>query len=354
MSSDITELLETKKKVADILLGNTGNTVGVGVNQTEDTIRVYLRQKNETGKRHVMSLLNGSKADGHEIEYVHAGHVQALQQSQCYYSRTVYHRPVCGGDSIGHYAITSGSIASVVYDAVNTSRRYILTNNHVGAASSTYQSIKARTGDKVYAPGCFDTSGCVYQIGTLYKFVPFDEYNYNYVDCSLILPDSDNDILDKINGIGNVMYHTDPTENMYVTKSGRTSWVTSDTVFDTHAAMEVDYGGKIIKFDNCLVTNNMAQPGDSGSLLVSSIDKKAVGLLFAGSDQITIHNNINYVLSALNVIMSPDDTPVNVYIPQQQYIPSVKLSDIYAGIITITPVAVGLLGLTAISGFVRD
>jgi hypothetical protein len=43
----------------------------------------------------------------------------------------------------------------------------------------------------------------------------------------------------------------------------------------------------------------MSQGGDSGSLLVDGEGDKAVGLLFAGSDEVTIHNPIGFVKDAL-------------------------------------------------------
>ncbi|HUT16307.1 MAG TPA: hypothetical protein VMY98_08695, partial [Anaerolineae bacterium] len=45
----------------------------------------------------------------------------------------------------------------------------------------------------------------------------------------------------------------------------------------------------------------MCQGGDSGSLLVAGDSLHAVGLLFAGSDQVTIHNPIQQVLDTLEV-----------------------------------------------------
>ncbi len=45
----------------------------------------------------------------------------------------------------------------------------------------------------------------------------------------------------------------------------------------------------------------MSQGGDSGSLLVGGDPAKAVGLLFAGSNQATIHNPIDEVLSCLEI-----------------------------------------------------
>jgi hypothetical protein len=47
----------------------------------------------------------------------------------------------------------------------------------------------------------------------------------------------------------------------------------------------------------------MSSPGDSGSLLVAGDRLVAVGLLFAGSEQATIHNPIADVLEALEVTL---------------------------------------------------
>jgi V8-like Glu-specific endopeptidase len=44
----------------------------------------------------------------------------------------------------------------------------------------------------------------------------------------------------------------------------------------------------------------MSQPGDSGSAVLD-MDRRVVGLLFAGSDAATVINPIGEVLSALNV-----------------------------------------------------
>jgi hypothetical protein len=89
---------------------------------------------------------------------------------------------------------------------------------------------------------------------------------------------------------------------MEVKKSGRTTGLTSGTVQLLDASVQVGYGaGKIALFTNQILTTNMSQGGDSGSLLVDGEGKKAVGLLFAGSDQVTIHNPIGFVKDALKV-----------------------------------------------------
>jgi len=53
-------------------------------------------------------------------------------------------------------------------------------------------------------------------------------------------------------------------------------------------------------FIHQIMTTPMVEGGDSGSLLLD-MDKYAVGLVFAGSDQVSLANRIENVLSALNV-----------------------------------------------------
>jgi hypothetical protein len=64
----------------------------------------------------------------------------------------------------------------------------------------------------------------------------------------------------------------------------------------------VSYGtNRTAQFDGQIITGPMSQGGDSGSLLVADDLRAAVGLLFAGSSQSTIHNPIQAVLDALEV-----------------------------------------------------
>jgi len=64
--------------------------------------------------------------------------------------------------------------------------------------------------------------------------------------------------------------------------------------------VQVGYGGgRTALFTNQILTTNMSKGGDSGSLLVDGEGNKAVGLLFAGSDEVTIHNPIGFVKDAL-------------------------------------------------------
>ena len=86
-----------------------------------------------------------------------------------------------------------------------------------------------------------------------------------------------------------------------VIKAGRTTQVTVGRVIATNATITVGYGASgVAVFRHQIVTTAMAAGGDSGSLLMSA-NLDAVGLLFAGSAIITIHNHIADVETALGV-----------------------------------------------------
>lgn len=309
--TDIIELLEAKRKVEDILLSNTGSFAGVGVSQKDDTVNVYLRDTTEQAKKKAYNLLSSNKANGHELNFINSGNVRALQYDNI--SRTSYSRPIYGGMSISHRLVTAGTYGCIIYDA-QTKQPMALSNAHVLANSSTIQNPTASIGDEIYSPGCIDTSGCQYKWGSLTRFVPLQEGVYNFVDCAASTPDNPNDINSNIIGIGEPQGYETPKEGMKVVKSGRSSGVTYSEIFDVNASMEISYGNTIIKFTNCVVTNANAIGGDSGSALINTDTRKVVSLLFAGSDTVTVYNNIDFVLSALDATITPNES-----VPQPQY-----------------------------------
>jgi hypothetical protein len=87
-----------------------------------------------------------------------------------------------------------------------------------------------------------------------------------------------------------------------VRKSGRTTEYTEGEIIVQGATVKVQYGGgKVATFEDQFVTGPISKGGDSGSLIVKRDEPVALGLLFAGSDQVTICNNIYHVLTELNV-----------------------------------------------------
>jgi hypothetical protein len=67
------------------------------------------------------------------------------------------------------------------------------------------------------------------------------------------------------------------------------------------AEIKVNFEGKTALFIEQIVTEKMGIPGDSGSVVLNQEDE-AVGLLFAGSDSVTIMNKMQNVRAALELL----------------------------------------------------
>jgi hypothetical protein len=211
-------------------------------------------------------------------------------------------RPVEGGYSVGHYQITAGTYATAVIDATAfpgmPARYYVLSNNHVLANSNN-----ARIGDPILQPGPYD-GGVVASdtIARLSRFVPinFAPGSSNYVDAAIA--EGAFDVLDReIYWIGYTRGGVAPALNMIVQKTGRTTNYTTGRITAINATVNVNYGGgQVARFVSQILTTNMSAGGDSGSLLLD-MENRAVGLLFAGSSVVTIHNDIRYVQHLLGI-----------------------------------------------------
>lgn len=267
---------------------------------------------------------------GLKTDVVETGRIKALADP------TKKHRPAPAGVSVGHYKITAGTLGAWVLDSENPlAGWHILSNNHVLANVN-----EAIEGDRILQPGPHD-GGSVSedQIAVLKRFVPlvFTEdppnckiaiaveklINYlperlcrrhrvksyartdetNTVDCALAAPLTQTDVDLSINDIG---FHTGRTVHsilgMQVQKSGRTTGVTTGKVVQIEVAAIVDMGNgkKALFTDQIVADNSMSAGGDSGSLVLD-MDKKITGLLFAGSDKITVYNRIHNVIEQLNI-----------------------------------------------------
>ena len=266
--------------------------------------------------------------DAMPTDVVEVGHVVALQD------RRARHRPALGGVSIGHYAITAGTLGCVVRDR-GSGERLILSNNHVLANSNT-----ARIGDAILQPAATDGGTLANDIfARLLRYVPLDYLSqpgtcflanwyarfgnwlsglfsskhqlyvlrqdadaFNRVDAAVARPLIDTDLLDEVLDIGAPQGLAAAELGMPLRKSGRTTGTTSGELLALDTTIDVSYGqDRTARFDGQLLAGAMSQGGDSGSLIFSSMSQQAVGLLFAGSSSTTIFTPMADVLDALKV-----------------------------------------------------
>jgi hypothetical protein len=307
------------------------NVVGVGVGykitegQQLNTLSVVVLVKEKTSKLSPDQLVP-REVGSTPTDVVQVGEITAFGNTDRY-------RPAPGGVSIGHYAITAGTLGVVVRDRA-TGHRLILSNNHVLANSND-----AELGDAIIQPGSadggqtstdtiahlerfepirFTTESGTCSIAKLYSDIGNffarllgsshrldiirQQDEINRIDAALARPINDGDVLDEILEIGTISGVTEAVLGMQVRKSGRTTGFTTGQINLIDATVSVSYGiGRTAQFDGQLVAGAMSQGGDSGSLVVDANSNQAVGLLFAGSNATTIFSPIQDVLDTLQV-----------------------------------------------------
>jgi len=244
---------------------------------------------------------------GGEIDVRLIGDVTKRDASQ--YRRR--RRPLVIGCSVGHYAVTAGTIGCFVRDRRDAVA--MLSNNHVLADEN-----RGSKGDDCLQPGSLDGGRTARDVvGTLDTFVKINWTARNTVDAALatVADDIGYDATTLAEGVRLTKAVADGSEVEAVAKVGRTTGLTRGQV----TAFEVDnvvvgYDQGDAAFDGQLEIETsgdsaFSDGGDSGSLIYT-LDGLAVGLLFAGSEQggsnglgLTYANPIGEVLSNLHCVL---------------------------------------------------
>jgi hypothetical protein len=311
------ELLKKKNVVAVV----KGRKIVAGVNTGREAIVIYVTEKIPLAQLSAKDIIPKT-INGIESDVQVTSPIKALA-----FDRTKKWRPAPGGVSIGHSEVTAGTLGVVVK---KKGVRHILSNNHVLANSND-----ASIYDETWQPGSHDGGSSKDTIGHLTDFIKInflgDEstcplarlhawvFNglaklfhrksrvstystmLNTVDCAISLPVFDEDISDEILEIGKPVgfYLGELQEGEIVKKSGRTSRLNRGTVIGP-GMVNVMYGDKIAVFEDQITTTPIAEGGDSGSVVLNEKNEVA-GLLFAGSDTLTIVNKIANVIDALGL-----------------------------------------------------
>lgn len=336
------------------------NVVGVGVGYQEkkrrstgrEAIVVFVEKKIPAGELAENDMVPRSLS-GNTVDVIETEKIRFLEEDdelpgepggkgyprdmEIFENRKERYRPAPGGCSIGHYQVTAGTMGAVVLDQ-ETGCRLILSNNHVMANSSSGQDDRARPGDSILQPGAYDGGEIPDDIlGNLERFVPlqrtfqetrcltakswekagnklltlflphyrlfFQRYNDkgNLVDAALAKPLHDEDISEEILFLGKPKSSAAVKPGQTIAFSGRTSGVSRGKVIAVEVSLNISLGEKEqVYFVDQLLTSALSRPGDSGSLLMDD-DNHAVGLLFAGSDRVSVSNSIDHVCRLLNV-----------------------------------------------------
>ncbi len=314
--SETARIAEVQDKHESELLGfENVVAVGASLKMTKGkptkkwSLTVYVEKKLPTTEVPAASRVPAELA-GVQTDVVEVGKIEAL----VFNARV---RPALPGYSIGHHNITAGTFGCLVRDirrcccrlekdcgctpmTEECSNDYlILSNNHVLAAINS-----GKPGDLILQPGPFD--GGVFPadgVATLDRFEPivFGRSGYNVVDAAVARPTYSRNAISSIIGLVIPRGINQAFVGGVVIKAGRTTQITMGRVLSVNATVVVGYGAPgAAQFRHQIITTVMAAGGDSGSLLMDA-GLNAVGLLFAGSSQITIHNHIADVEAALGV-----------------------------------------------------
>jgi len=274
-----------------------------GVSSEENCLKVLVSKKLPPDQLSAHQLIP-KQVDNVPTDVIEVGNLtvhesEPLDLEVLAVSRTSRIRPASPGVSIAHYRVTAGTFGAVVYD-ITSGKPLLLSNNHVLANSSTGRGINARIGDPILQPGPLDGgSSSQNVIAKLKRYIALS--SINQVDCAVAEPLSPDMITPYILDIGPVSGVTSATLQQQLKKSGRTTGLTSGLVQAVNVTANINYGGgRLLRFENQILTTNMSAPGDSGSLVLD-LSNRAVGLLFAGSDTVTLLNPIQLVLDKLEV-----------------------------------------------------
>lgn len=238
-------------------------------------------------------------------------------------------RPASGGVSIGHHAITAGTLGCLVHRGDEV---FILSNNHVLANCNA-----AAPGDAILQPGPIDGGTAADRIGALHEFVPIamsaeestcafangvasalnslarvlgsgarmqvvsERATTNLIDAAIARPDDSSVVSDEILGLGRISGQGRAELGMPIRKSGRTTGLTTGEIEQVNVTVDVGYGaGQVARFADQLMSGRMSQGGDSGSAVLDE-GNNIIGLLFAGSETTTLVNRIEHVFAGLEI-----------------------------------------------------
>ena len=311
------------------------NVVGMAVGKKDRdhddyALVVFVEKKKSLQSLSPLDIIP-QEIDGVITDVVESGEISKLIRAR--------HRPVFAGISIGHVNVTAGTFGSVVYDK-DTNEPLILSNNHVLADSNA-----ARIGDPIIQPGSFDGGLSSDVVAYLDKFVPIkfpqeisdcpvgngaagllngiasllgrktrlqpvaEQEPENLVDAAIGKPLTTSILENRIINIGTPVGSAQVDIGDIVVKSGRTTGTTTGEVLYLDAEVRVYFGDQgTALFTNQIIMSDMSDGGDSGSVIVKMIGGQpyVVGLLFAGSADFTIANEISNVTDLLNIKFTDD------------------------------------------------
>ncbi|KEI01228.1 hypothetical protein [Clostridium botulinum] len=282
------------------------NVVGVGlgiklkngIDTGQNCIKVFvtrkLPQNNLCKNALVPTLYQGIITD-----------VEEIQNNNLYYPKNNFSsmnnpftkrvRPTPGGYAIGPASnVLFGSLGCIVKDDMG--KHYLFSSAHVLTADYTVP-----LGTEIIQPSYpFHGHAPNDTIGTLYKYIPLNFTGANFADAGIALVSDLSKVSNKVALIGDIKGVSLPVLRLSVKKTGYKTGLTKGTIKSIGVTRLYSYEHGAVLFKNLILTSNMSNPGDSGSILFDN-SNKAIGILFGGDAQNSIFNPISIALDLLHV-----------------------------------------------------
>ena len=218
---------------------------------------------------------------------------------------TIRVRPAIPGFGVGHVNITVGTFGCLVRKKDDDETLYVLSNSHVLADEGT-----GAVGDRVIQPGKYDGGAAPGDvIAELSQWIPFQFTSTGYpntVDAAIAKVKNKASVTSAIRLIGVPTGASNRVRRgMRVQKTGRTTDYTQGIIQDINYRMALNYkkpggGSGRVGLQDLVLCTRFTDGGDSGSAVLD-MNKRIVGLHFAGSPSSSIFNKINNVLTQLDI-----------------------------------------------------
>lgn len=284
-----------KKENLDPLLNNVN---GVGVSERpngESVIKILTKDKSIQNLSAISNHFGIKRAD---IVVERVGKIR-MRSEKLKRKKTIDTR-IAAGTSCGHFKITAGTLGCYVKDAEK--KIYILSNNHVLANIN-----QGNWDDAILHPAVMDGGKLSKnRVAGLAYYVILEPKAPNICDAAIALVDKGISIDPLIAGKIKIRGLTTPENKMKVEKFGRTTGHTTGAITTRNLDLKVDFDGMELEFHNQFEIKGrrkmFCDGGDSGSLILQRETNKAVGLLFAGTeDGTTFASPVKEVLASFSV-----------------------------------------------------
>ena len=296
----IASALSAREKADSLIDGSSVFGAGIGRSPAGDPVILVMTSSAEDAReipRHI---------DGIRVLPIVTGEIEALDcpngpSSDCA-------PPVPAGVSVGHPNVSAGTLGAYLVSA--TGSYLALSNNHIFADEN-----QALIGDKILQPGPSDggnPGNPSHLLGTLVDYEPLIYCESapcveNTLDAAVVHVSPG--LVDPKTWCGwtpkadTVAPQTLVPGLTTLKKCGRTTGSTSATVLMTSVSAIVSLDDGDVMFKGLIATFDMAEPGDSGALMVDASNRPAA-LLFAGSDIVTLGVPIDDVLQRFDAVIA--------------------------------------------------